>query len=203
VTALFRHRYRIIQYCGSCRTIIPDSSMKNESNVHLELFDYDQRVNKPSTPAEFSKMLREIYSSASDYLCPNCKVKVPTLHRVHQLVLVPEILICVFQIYTSPRTGPAKYVPTSLQFAHGDESLVYSQVGQVEHSGSLHGGHYNAIVKRRGSDDVCSSPTIVAVDDAATPRVAAFAATNNTYLVLYHYVGRANGSAVSGSAAAM
>ena len=177
INRLFLHRYRLIQFCGTCKKKIESDTAQtvNDNSVQFELFDYDQRSVKPKTPQEFTNSICMVYSSASDYKCPHCKIKVPKLHRVHQLTLVPEIIICVFQLYTASRSGPVRYIPTTLEFG----SYKYMQVAQVEHSGSLHGGHYRAVVKRKEGTYL--------VDDSMTPAPTQFTATHNTYLVFYHY----------------
>lgn len=173
-TDLFKHRYKCTIVCGGCRSvfrIIPDEA------INIDLVHFDTGGPAPSTKKQFSEAIRRYVNPLDDYWCETCKKKCQAF-KLYELVMVPEIIVCMFNLYT--RRGIARWFPDSLEFpAIGDGVHSYRLVGQVEHSGSLSGGHYWARGKRADGvymlNDMSVSPS-------------EFKPTPETYILVYHVV---------------
>jgi ubiquitin C-terminal hydrolase len=94
--------------------------------------------------------------------------------------MIPEIIVCSFNIYA--RNGVARtprYFPLTLEFpATSGGTMMYKLVGQIEHSGSLAGGHYWARGLRKNG--------VFRLNDTSTAP-STFETTSGTYIVAYHY----------------
>ena len=180
VTQLFSHRYLCDLRCLTCNDVV--SSMSDYA-VNFNLFHMDRRP--PTSPEEFSKQLRIIVEPVSGYRCPNCKIETSGA-RISTLMMVPEILFCMFNLYEGfGGAHRARYFPTSLQIpARTGGDFNYQLVGQVEHSGGLHGGHYWA----RGLRKNIAGPSVFMLNDMGVSQ-SNFMSTPNTYIVAYHYTG--------------
>lgn len=117
-----------------------------------------------------------------DGRCPTCKTPSPPTAaiRIYNLTMVPEIILGMFNLYGIRH---AQYFPHRLEFpAHDGTLLVYNLVGQVEHAGTLSGGHYWAHGLR------ADGRVYLLNDTGVSPSF--FTPTPNTYIVAYHYAGR-------------
>lgn len=174
---LFRHRFRCEAFCRRCRRVV---STREDSALVLYLGHIDRLKKAPADSAEFAAALGRQVSALEDFDCPGCGVGAPAV-RVYTLTLVPEILLCSFDLYTGA-APPRRYFPERMEFpAVGGGALRYRLLGQVEHSGGLGGGHYWARALRAGGAFVLN-------DASVAP--ARLAPTANTYLAAYHYEGR-------------
>jgi ubiquitin C-terminal hydrolase len=182
ITRLFLHRYRCDLRCRRCRGVV--SSLTDHAII-FNLFHIDSMRRPPATPEEFSKAVQVQASGMDDYACPACKTPTPAL-RAYCLTMVPEIVVVGFNQYVGyGGQARARYFPNHLKFpATDDDSLVFRIVGQVEHSGGLEGGHYWARALRADGRSYI-------LNDMSTG-AAPFAPTAGTYMVLYHYAGRAS-----------
>lgn len=199
ITRLFLHRFRCDLHCRKCKKVV---SKETDYAVNFNLFHFDRLRTQPATLEEFSKAVRLQVSATEDYKCDECfKAKKSeaaargedpakvvadktTAFRVYNLTMVPEIIFCHFNLYVGyGGVRRLRYFPDRLEFPAVDGGkLVFRLVGQIEHAGSLAGGHYWARGLRAGDrvhllNDTGVSPT-------------AFAPTPNTYIVAYHYTGR-------------
>lgn len=176
---LFYHRYRCELHCPRCKRVV---STETDVSVHLELFHMDAAW--PRTAAGFSEAVREHRARVEDYLCEKCGRR-GAVTRVYRLSLVPDILVCVFNVYVEyGGFRRARPFPPLLAFpaADGGDPLIFRLVAQVEHAGGLSGGHYWARGLRAGGR------VFMLNDTGVSP--SSFACTDNTYLVAYHYAGR-------------
>lgn len=173
VARLFYHRYEGRVYCNSCKKNV---SEELDVAVQFNLFHYDALKKKPRLPVEFGDMLRSQVSELENYTCEKCNKSTGAL-RHYLLRMVPEVLVCVFNLYESNRS--ARYYPTRVPFPGlGGTQMIYRQVAQVEHFGSLAGGHY--IARGLRADD-----TVYEFNDtSATP--SDFRQTPNVYMTFYH-----------------
>jgi hypothetical protein len=172
ISRLFYHRYEEGVYCAECEAKVSSST---DSGVQFNMFHYDQRP--PATPTEFSEILRDHVVKVSKYRCGRCARLVDGF-RHYLLSMIPEILVISFNQYQGKRT---RYAPKRLPFPGIEKGtrLMYRQVAQVMHSGTLGGGHYTAYGLRRGGkvyhfNDSSYSP-------AQPP------SSTSAYLVFYHF----------------
>jgi len=184
ITSLFLHRFRCDLHCRQCRGVV---SSETDHAVIFNLFHLDQMRVPPATVADFSKAIRLQVSETDGYHCPTCRAPTKAF-RVYTLTMVPEVVICAFNLYTGyGGSRRARYFPESVEFpAVGGGSLAFRLVGQVEHAGSLGGGHYWARGLR--ADNASCERVYLLNDTGMTP--STFGPSPNTYLLLYHFVGR-------------
>jgi len=155
--------------------------------VNFNLFHMDRRP--PTSPEEFSKQLRIIVEPVTGYRCPKCKVETNGA-RISTLMMVPEILFCMFNLYEGfGGSHHPRYFPLNLQIpARTGGDFNYQLVGQVEHSGGLHGGHYWARGLRKNASSDGEQLSIFLLNDMGVSP-AKFMSTSNTYIIAYHYTG--------------
>jgi ubiquitin C-terminal hydrolase len=183
ITRLFLHRFRCDTYCCVCRKSV---SKEIDHAVNFNLFHIDQLKVQPNSPKTFSQAICRQISATEDYKCAACAPSAaapnPAAYRVYNLTMVPEIIVCVFNLYVGfGGVRQARYIPDRLEFPAVENGRVlrFRLVGQVEHAGSLSGGHYWARALR-AHDQV-----FLLNDRSVTP--ASFASTPNTYMVFYHF----------------
>jgi ubiquitin C-terminal hydrolase len=177
ITRLFLHRFRCDLHCRSCQKLV---SSTTDHMVVFNLFHIDRVKPPPTTPEAFSKALLRHIVKTEDYVCESCKQKVAAF-RVYSLTMIPEILFCTFNLYEGFGGGHyTRYFPSEVRFPAVDGgTLVFRLVSQVEHSGSLSGGHYWAHALRAGDRVLCLN------DLGGGP--STFAPRPNTYIIAYHF----------------
>jgi hypothetical protein len=201
ITGLFLHRYSCGLHCRGCKNIVSAATLDHA--VSFNLFHIDQMRDPPATAADFAKALCQQDSTTEgfrcpecpcpgcgarpvDGACPSCKTQAHPVDAVRRytLTMVPEIIFCTFNLYVE--YGGARrprYFPDRLEFpTHGGGRLLYRLVGQIEHSGSLSGGHYWARGLRADGR--------VAVLNDASVATGAFGPSPDTYIIAYNYVER-------------
>jgi ubiquitin C-terminal hydrolase len=195
VTRLFLHRFRCELHCRRCARVV---SMDTDNAVTFNLFHFDHLREPPATPETFSRSVRLQVSVTEDYRCPGCApppgapasapASAPagapaSAYRTYMLTMIPEVIVCAFNLYVGyGGVRRARYFPERLEFpALNGGTLVFLLVGQVEHAGSLAGGHYWARARRAGGAVYLLNDSSVAPD--------AFTPSPNTYLLFYHYAG--------------
>jgi hypothetical protein len=193
VTRLFLHRFRCDLHCRECRRIV---SRETDYAVTFQLFHLDWLRSPPATVADFSQAVRLQVSATEDYKCPDCGAGPARAFRSYSLTMCPEIVLTIQNLYVGyGGARRARYFPDRLEFPKPDGGLlVYRLVGQVEHAGSLDGGHYWARGLRAGER------VFLLNDSGVTP--SHFEPTPNTYLMAYHYVGDEPAPAATASAPA-
>jgi len=178
ITRLFAHRFRCVTVCRRCGH---RSATLTDHAVNFNLFHLD--AAPPTSAAEFSVALRRQLSETSGHRCPACADSPGPAVRLYTLAMVPEILFCMFNLYDEyggahhARFFPARFGIPALD---GGE-LEFRLVAQVEHSGSLSGGHYWARALRAGDQ-------VYQLNDTGV-MPAKFAPTANTYISVYHFAG--------------
>lgn len=183
IARLFYHRFMCDVHCAICKNVV---SSETDYAITFQLFHYDYQKSSPKTPVDFVKLVRRHVERLEDYVCEICKKKVDAF-RVYRLKMIPEVLACMFK-YDLKRK---RYFPSRLAFdAKDGGSLRYRQVAQVEHYGSLLGGHYVAMALR--ADD-----RVLCFDDAAQPVSSYFGPTSQTFMVFYHAEGLPDHAAVA------
>jgi ubiquitin C-terminal hydrolase len=79
-----------------------------------------------------------------DYTCDKCNTRLKNVHRVYTLKMLPEIVVIIFNKYGRKINC---YYPSSLSFPAKNmnkKTIDYKLVAQIDHSGSMSGGHYVA-----------------------------------------------------------
>lgn len=178
ITELFMHRYSKTTICNHCRKSV---SVMSDYAINFNMFYYD--MSPPKTPEAFSALLMKNVSKITDFNCPECKTQQNAI-VVSQLKMLPEIIVIMFNIYRT-ENRQIRYFPLEMSFPSSDSKysqLTYQLVAQVEHSGTLNGGHYWARCKR-------SNGVFVLNDNNVTKSASStFAPTVDTYIIAYHYV---------------
>jgi uncharacterized UBP type Zn finger protein len=167
ISRLFYHRYQAKIFCKQCKKI----KTTTDKATQINLF----HPNRPNTPEDFVKYICNQVSDITDYKCENCKTN--NAVRIYQLSMLPEIIVCVNNIY---KQRTEQYFPQKICFpaVHGGD-LIYQQVAQIEQFGQLHSGHYTA----RG----LRNDNIYQFNDNNFS-VSKFENTPNVYLVFYHFI---------------
>lgn len=185
ITRLFLHRYRCQLHCRQCRTFV---STETDHAVVFNLFHIDRMKQPPCTLADFSNAVYLQVSETDDYHCPTCKAPTKAC-RLYTLTMVPEVIVCAFNLYVEyGGARRARYFPRYLEFpAVNGGKLTFRLVGQVEHAGSLGGGHYWARGLRADRAYGPGAPlqAFCLNDTGVSP--TAFASSPNTYLLAYHF----------------
>jgi len=175
ITKLFLHKCEWSLYCISCKKTI---SKKIDYGVIFDMHHIDTYNGKKNTPLDFSKLIKQHISSVEGYKCPTCASE--SICRIYNLKRIPEIVFCSFNIYYHANRQ-VRYFPPHLEFKtnNEDDTYIFKLISQIEHSGSLNGGHYWVKCLRNGGiyelNDMGVSPSI-------------FQSTPYTYMVVYHVV---------------
>ena len=184
VRQLFEHRHRIQVRCDNCKTFIVD---KREINLvfeaqqdlkteQLERFkDEDEFYNTTMSLNDFLRKQNGFVDE--NHCCDKCKQKCEKF-KTTSLTMIPEILPVVFKKYTHKSITP---FPATLEFVAKGSSkkLIYTLVAQSEHSGTMMGGHYWAVCKRKDGWQTLNDSSVST--GQAGPTIS-------TYMVFYHYL---------------
>lgn len=173
---LFVHESQCELHCLICLNMV---SRTMDRTLVFNLFHLDESM--PNSDEEFLNTICRHLSRTEGYRCPNCGVQSNAL-RVYTLSSLSEILVCAFNGYnTSSMKTRVRYFPQELLFPTTEEKvLVYRLVGQIEHAGSLGGGHYWSRSLRQNGE-------VYLFDDMYVER-SQFEHTENTYVIVYHYI---------------
>lgn len=158
---MFTHRFRYHTICLNCNYKTEELS---DTSILLELFDVTT-----ITPEIILYHTDTLY----DYTCDKCKKK--GIIRKSRLTMLPEIIVCLFNVYYKKIKHN---FPELLIFPGYNNKLQYNVVGQIEHSGSLHGGHYWSRALRENG--------LVYLFNDYSYNKSLFEPTENTYMVIYH-----------------
>lgn len=172
ISHLFLHRYRCVVTCGECKRAVSDTV---DVSVQLDLFYMNDAP--PTTEAAFAQGLQRTRGTL-DYKCPVCN-KLVRATRDYVLTMAPEVLVCVFGIYSA---RPRRYLPDRFSLPRQSGHVVYRYVADVEHVGALGGGHYTARGRR-------ADGALYVFNDEAAPRAVPWlpdAGNENKYIVFYH-----------------
>ncbi|QJX72103.1 hypothetical protein F-S17_0331 [Faustovirus] len=179
---LFNNIYQIDTECPACKQIC---STMRDKNIQIEIFSNFEF----KTSQDFANYLRVHTSETSDYRCDKCNVKSANVKRTAKLRRVGEIIVIMFNKY---HVKTNKWFPLDFVLPGANNtSLKYELVSQIEHVGSLHGGHYYAYCKRAGG--------VYLLNDTVATLAEGFAPTANTYMLMYHLASIGDNGANQGS----
>jgi hypothetical protein len=173
-----KHRYERSIICGNCQR---RGELKKEECRHFELFD--ENIININTPEQFAGRLLKNYILVPDYTCEYCHRKSNNTRQEEHLVMVPDILVMLFNKYTGDSKTQTIYCPEVFELPGIDGSMKFEQVAQARHAGSLNGGHYYAVVKRNGLWYIANDMQISQTTFSQSP---------NTYMVFYCRVENGN-----------
>lgn len=162
-------RHSVVYQCIACKHIISD---KKEDNVIFEMYTDTQF----SSSEGFRDYILSHSMPLDELKCNNCGAFIRNTSVKWNLRRVSDVLVIAFQKYTQKNMV---WFPQYMNFPGNNGNMHYELCAQIEHSGSLHGGHYYAIVKRDNQ--------VYLVDDM-TVRPHQFGPTNDTYIVCYQRV---------------
>ena len=175
---LFEHQYKESLFCKSCKNIV---SEQRDISVQFNMFYLRNLANYPTSSEEFSKALMQHTQITEDYFCKICNKKV-TSYRIYSLAMVPEVIVCLFNIYGIRDHNTPTYQPSKIIIkGKGGSDIIFNQVAQVIHSGSLQGGHYIARTIRKDNQ-------LFDFNDSSIHKSDNFHSSPNTYLAIYHVV---------------
>jgi len=183
---LFKHRTCTTTICVNCQhksqkvaiNMCFDVQADLKSEQHESFALIDENYGK-SIPIGDFLYRQNTYNDG--FTCPKCSSK-DTKYQTVVLTMVPEILPIVLKKYSKKINTP---FPEQLTFkSRTNTTLTYTLVSQCEHSGTMSGGHYWAISKRRVGDSVSD---YVLNDSSAGP--GELGPTPNSYLLFYVFTG--------------
>ena len=174
ITKLFLHKGMWNLYCKGCNTIL---SKEVDYGVIFDMHHIDSIAYENSSKG-FSNLIRQHTSSVSEYKCKNCK-KITETFRIYDLRKIPEIVFCSFNVYHGKN---CRYFPQTLEFPAIEENKkhIFKLIGQIEHAGTLSGGHYWAKGLRKNNQ-------IYEFNDMGVSPILEFKSTQNTYIITYHF----------------
>ena len=156
VEDLFSIRYRMKIQCRKCKDI--KDGPKAPPNFMFNLFEESPLLQSSLNSKEaIEQYIRRHVNIPEDYRCDKCKVQNKIVNgkvernvfQVYSLARLSDIVILVFNKYEQKKV---KYFPTELDFPSKDGTLHYEVVGQIEHYGSMRGGHYVTKCRRPKPD---------------------------------------------------
>jgi ubiquitin C-terminal hydrolase len=167
VQNLFTHTYKTTTGCENCKNII---------NKKLQA-EYDLVV--PPECKNLQEYVKSYVVELKGFSCKKCGVK-DKQKNYSELVGLREVIFIILKKYHHKTQIE---IPLILKFLAADKKhyLVYKLVAQSIHSGSMGGGHYNAICSR--ADGVKNLN-----DSSVSP--ANFISSPDVYLVFYSYMGK-------------
>jgi ubiquitin C-terminal hydrolase len=126
---LFTKKYKIVTHCPRCKLIY---KKHEDYSTYIDMFGYQPN----SSDEEFQDHILKS-DHLTDLKCTRCN---NSLYRKYILTRADDIVVCVFNQYHQKK----KYnFPTALDLGRIDKKK-YKLVAQIEHFGSMAGGHYTA-----------------------------------------------------------
>lgn len=163
---LFLHRYRSSIQCGRCGHRTAPTEQKNN------LFTI------PGSVRHIESYMYHNTEQLTGYRCESCHATDTNTLRENRLVLIPEILVMMFQ-KDHESAAVATDVPAQLTF----QKFQYRPVAYIQHYGSPSGGHYDCYALRGETHWLCfDDEQVTAVGDGRAPPID----KRHTYLVIYH-----------------
>lgn len=132
VEKLFDSVYELNITCTSCKKVA--SSVRDRSS-RIQMFS-----QVPITTQDlFARYLRAHPSECSYYKC-DCGHTMANFQRVEKLKMLREIMVIVFDKFVAKSN---KWFPETLSFRNTSGGQTqYKLIGKIEHSGTMHSGHY-------------------------------------------------------------
>jgi ubiquitin carboxyl-terminal hydrolase 2/21 len=169
VERLLLNRYEISFICPNCNK---DAFRVIDKAYQIEMFT----KIRIETQDDFIDWLKVHPEEGDAYKCEKCGHCVVKFNKKRQLKRMSEIVIVVFNQY---QEKTKRWFPPQLTFpTNNGGTLNYQLVGKIEHSGTMHGGHYWAQSLRDGD--------WAQLNDNAMPCLGNSKPTPETYMIAYH-----------------
>lgn len=167
VSRLFSNVYELTIKCQFCS--------KNVSQIRDKSYKINLFNERILDSAEMFSTYIRIHPSELDYYkCEFCKQVMIKTHRIEKLKMLREIVVITFNKFYSKSE---RWFPETLEFASKNGSVLrYGIVGQIEHGGTMNGGHYYSIAMR---------DNVYRFNDSSVSN-SRFLPTPLTYMVVYH-----------------
>lgn len=180
----FTVKYSSYIKCDDCGH---KSDEKRDYNSFIKIIGNEIIYPQGGTSEEWQKLFAKYIFKhtgiVEDYKCDKCGVK-STRQKYHQLRRLSEVIVIVLSKYGTKRNI---YYPRKLIFpAIGGGSLQYMLIAQIDHFGSMFGGHYIARCIRKKDDKLCA----MYFNDTSVKEIHkdAFSPNPNSYILFYHLV---------------
>lgn len=203
------HRVKAATWCHQCRKCVCETTDESvffhlfSGNVDKCAVDVVKSVSEKgdsatidastpfSDPTKFAAALLRQVTPVDAYTCPECGYK-GAATRDYKLRMVAESIMVVYNRFGIPAAAADSGLPPPvfpLEFvlpsaASPPTPVRYRLRAQVEHSGSLGGGHYWALAVRAGTDNI--SAQAYRLDDSSASPIPALGPTGSTYIASYH-----------------
>jgi uncharacterized UBP type Zn finger protein len=164
---MFNVRYNVRLVCADCGK---DDNIVEEKGASCEVFVdyYDDSV-------DLDKYIFSHCTTPEDYKCEKCESKNTTVYQKN-LRRISTVVVLTMKKYHGKKMVN---FPMNFTITGGTLKLTYKVVAQIEHSGSMNGGHYFArCLREDGRIYTCNDSSIV--------QIGKFEPTPNTYMVFYH-----------------
>lgn len=173
VDRLFYHRMAHIIQCCECLELTNQYSVDAILHVTIESIDKFQALEAGSD----ARLCFEQDTLLKDYQCQSCKTR-GLATKKERLVMVPEILTVMIKRYNNKGQKLTQLVQLPEVLQIGPHS--YKAVAQIEHQGSLSGGHYWANCLRRTG--------WYTLNDTSCSKSEGFRPSGSTYITFYERV---------------
>lgn len=171
ITYLFTNVYECSIRCSNCATTV---SVVRDNSIKIEMFSSATPI---TTETAFRDYILHHTSTGDTFTCSKCNYTMREFTRVERLRMLRECVVIVFNKYLSKEL---KWFPPQMQFkALNGPDIKYQLCAQIEHSGSMHGGHYYMYTLRNGKWYLCNDSSVSASTPTPTP---------NTYMICYQMV---------------
>jgi ubiquitin C-terminal hydrolase len=124
-----------------------------------------------------------------DYKCEKCGLKNADdnpITQIYRLARLSSVIVLSFHGFAShkkDKRSVPKYFPPQMSFNGTGGKLLYKVVAQIEHSGTVRGGHYIAKCLRKSPSN---NIQLYCCNDSLITAATELKATPNTYMVFYH-----------------
>lgn len=186
VLSRFTVKYTNYIVCGNCRS---RSDEQRDYNSFIKIIGNEiQYAKNPTTvnvwQDQFQKYILKHHGIVEDYRCEKCNDK-SIKKRVHELRMLNEVIVVVLTKYGRKRMI---YYPARLSFPKiGGGRMEYILVSQIDHFGSMGGGHY--IARSVRTDDSGKFHIAHLNDISVSPIIrGGFIPNENSYILFYHLV---------------
>jgi ubiquitin C-terminal hydrolase len=149
---LFSIRYKMNVHCKVCKK--SKEGPQEKPNFYFALFEEDPILQGClDSKVRIEDYIKRHVHIPEDYKCENCnavnavitdesgtKTINPNIQQIYRLARISSIIILIFNKYDEKKM---KYFPNALDFTSKEGShLHYELISQVEHYGTMRGGHY-------------------------------------------------------------
>jgi ubiquitin C-terminal hydrolase len=183
LSQLFTHRTKTKLYCSRCDawrrvSVNTDTLFDITNSIQVgRIFDPQALPGRcpDGTTKDIEFLVPSSASTDADHICQVCLMR-GEKKRLDILTMIPEIVVVLIRKYNARLQIEPSIIRPPETLRVGE--LTFNAVAHIEHAGSLRGGHYWAVCKRRDG--------WWRLNDTLANRVSGFCPGANTYIVIYH-----------------